>query len=811
MLRNKNSKARIACLVIFLIAVSLLVFFSLNVEAKKKIKTGKDLTISINQVPTQSFVSSGEIFEGSLSDVNPAPIQFFPIIFEGSGAQASSSNAAPTSIFVFKPEEENRLIVLTVSREYRENFKKLRCKIIHELRDATAISCPAEIKKQDVLQQIKSQNPLTTLSADDIFEDEILFVQDINSICWINAQYVWQLGYNGSGITVAVLDTGIDTDHPELVDSIAGGMGFGYTGYEDDSGHGTGVSGIIIGKGLGANDSNIYCQNISDGTSAAKGVSPDAKIWMGKVCNTNGGCFESDIAAAIEYVVNNNISKILSISLGGGYTPAENCDYDWLAQKVNWAVDSGVSAIVAAGNDGASGVSIPGCASKAIGVGATDGNVRGSFSGTGLALDIMAPGVKINSSSINGRYGWASGTSAAAPHVAAVVALLRQANPSITDSQIKNALYTTAKDLGDAGFDIYYGWGRVDALAAVNYTLNLPPIACYRDSDCGSNGCMNGTYTQYSCLNPGTENSSCISQQIITDNDVDGYDTQCDGDCNDSSSSIYPNAPELCDKKDNNCNGVIDEGCPLTCLVNGTEYNPGTCLFDKPKFCDNGTIIDKCSQCACPSTSSGNKFTCNSTKYSSCVYSLFCSASKCPAGYTFKGCISSGCSTNYKKAKCEKIYQTNCSSSPSCGTDTKINQTSCGSQQLECQADGSCKLACSCSSWVSGTCGTGGCSSTQRQYTRTCSPTGCNTTSKCVDEVSCSSTNKIFTCKNTYTSSCSYPCSSSRCPSGYTFTGCSRTGCSFIYQKATCTKTYNTSCLASPSCGSDAKLSERSC
>jgi len=467
---------------------------------------------------------------------------------------------------------------------------------------------------------------------------------------------------------------------------------------------------------------------------------------------------------------------------------------------------------VAAGNT-AGVVSEPGCASKAIAIGAVNkSDIRRSGSGTGLALDIMAPGSGIYSTLING-YGYNSGTSMATPHVSAVVALLRQAKPDLKDSQIKNALYTTAKDLNETGFDIYTGWGRVDALAAVNYTLNLPPVACYRDNDCGISTCYNGTYTQYSCLNPGTENSSCTQQQIITDNDADGYDTQCDSDCNDSSPSIYPNAPELCDKKDNNCNLIIDEGCPLTCNYNGTEYNPGTCLFDKPKFCDNGTIIDKCSQCACPSTSSGNKFTCNSTKYSSCVYSLFCSASKCPAGYTFKGCISSGCSTNYKKAKCEKIYQTNCSSSPSCGTDTKINQTSCGSQQLECQADGSCKLACSCSSWVSGTCGAGGCSSTQRQYTRTCSPSGCNTTSKCVDDVSCSSTNKIFTCNSTKYSSCVYSlfCSASKCPSGYTFKGCISSGCSTNYKKAKCEKIYNTTCSVSPTCGSDVKLSERSC
>ena len=344
--------------------------------------------------------------------------------------------------------KSTRVIAHTNSFIDRTMFRIQGCKIIHELNDATAMECPEAV-------------------ASNFETDEVYHVMDLQADIQINADKVWALGYTGSGVVVAVLDTGIDTDHPELVGSIAGCQGFGYTTCEDDHGHGTHVSGIITADGVVAN---------------AKGVAPDAKIWMAKVCNKQGSCYVSDIAAAIEYVVkgpdgiiNNGDepAKIISISLGGGGTSGANCDSDDLASEVNWAVDNGVTVVVAAGNT-AGIVSSPACASKAIAVGAVNNNdVRASWSGTGSALDIMAPGVSIYSTLLGNTYASWSGTSMATPHVSAVVALLKEVNSALTDAQIKDALYKTAKDLGSTGWDKYYGWGRVDALAAVNSVL--PP------------------------------------------------------------------------------------------------------------------------------------------------------------------------------------------------------------------------------------------------------------------------------------------------------------------------------------------------
>ncbi len=473
-------------------------------------------------------------------------------------------------------KEMTRVVADTTGVIDKLVFRMRGCEIIHELSDATALKCPADI--------VPKLN---------VREDTIFHIMDMGANLQINADDVWALGYTGSGITVAVLDTGIDTNHPELFDSIAGGQGFGYTTYEDDNGHGTHVSGIITANGVDAN---------------AKGVAPDAKVWMAKVCNASGSCYYSDIAAAIEYVVKgpdgiigngDEPAKIISISLGGGGTSGANCDTDYLAQKVNWAVDNGVTVAAAAGNTSGI-VSSPGCASKAIAVGAVDkSDVRASWSGTGSALDVMAPGVNIFSSIIGSYASW-SGTSMATPHISATVALLKQVNPALTDIQIKDALYKTAKDLGAAGWDKYYGWGREDALAAVNYirpkcTVNADcndTLYCNGTETCLNGVCQAGTSVDCSYLSNQCNNGVCDEATIscITKPKPDG--NTCDD-------GLYCNTGETCQV--GVCTGGSARDCNdgKTCTTDSCNENIDACEYIWPTC----GILDSCCGPECSSAS----------------------------------------------------------------------------------------------------------------------------------------------------------------------------------------------------------------
>ncbi|MBI4010291.1 MAG: S8 family serine peptidase [Candidatus Aenigmarchaeota archaeon] len=318
------------------------------------------------------------------------------------------------------------------------------CSVIKKGKKVASVSCPESV-----------------VSAKGLEPDLEVFTVDVSSVQQINANAVWTLGYNGTGILIAVLDTGIDTDHVELADSVAGGWNFitNTANFEDDNGHGTHVSGIITANGVNSN---------------AIGVAPGAGVWSGKVLNAQGSGYFSDVIEAIYYVADNVAAEIISMSLGTSppYTyKGSNCDsvLPSLTSAINYARSKGKSVVAAAGNSGGAGVSIPGCVSKVITVGAVDDiNVVTSWSSKGKSLELVAPGVTILSSVIGGGYESWSGTSMATPHVSAVIALMKQKNSALTPDQVTSKLNSTATDLGKIGYDNSYGYGLVNALAAVN-------------------------------------------------------------------------------------------------------------------------------------------------------------------------------------------------------------------------------------------------------------------------------------------------------------------------------------------------------
>ncbi|MBI2664084.1 S8 family serine peptidase [Candidatus Woesearchaeota archaeon] len=341
------------------------------------------------------------------------------------------------------------------------------CKVVRDARTLRALVCSGSVASELGLQ-----------------EDVRVFAVDSGANAQIRADLVQSSGNSGEGNKVVVLDTGYNYNHQELNSSYLGGKDFvnDDTDPLDDNGHGSHVSGIITADGVDAK---------------AKGVAPLAGIIAGKVLDSSGSGYFSDVVAAIYWAVDgedgvagdvcvtdNSTNETactnddfnadaISISLGTSspYTYKGFCDsvLPDLTNAIKYSRDRNVIVVVAAGNSGGSGVSIPGCISYSTTVGAVDSSDKiARWSGKGSAVDISAPGVSIYSSWLGSEYMTASGTSMATPMVSGTAALVRFAHPEYSVSQVESALFNSAKDLGKSGKDTSYGWGRVDAYGAVN-------------------------------------------------------------------------------------------------------------------------------------------------------------------------------------------------------------------------------------------------------------------------------------------------------------------------------------------------------
>src|SRR3989344_1015439 len=255
--------------------------------------------------------------------------------------------------------------------------------------------------------------------------------------------------HTGSGVKVCVVDTGIDKDHPDLQANIAGGRNFVAKGatvdptkWDDDNGHGTHVAGTIAAV---------------DNTIGVVGVAPSASLLAAKVLNRQGSGYLSDVIAGIDYCVQNG-AKVVSMSLGS------SSDVQAFHDAVDAAYASGVLLVAAAGNDYGGAVSYPAAYDSVVAVSATDSaDNPASFSNVGPEVELAAPGVSILSTYKGGGYATLSGTSMATPHVSGVAALAWEANPLLTNAEVRALLQSTADDLGAVGKDDLFGYGLVDA------------------------------------------------------------------------------------------------------------------------------------------------------------------------------------------------------------------------------------------------------------------------------------------------------------------------------------------------------------
>lgn len=271
----------------------------------------------------------------------------------------------------------------------------------------------------------------------------------------INIPTSWANGYTGKGVKIAIIDSGISL-HDDLV--ISGGQSFvDYTtSYNDDNGHGTHVAGIIGSK---------------DNLIGYKGVASDAELYAVKAFSSDGKAYLSDIFAGIDWSITNGMD-IINMSLGAQVgSPAFRTILDT-------AYENGILFVAAAGNDGTGSgdtIDYPARYESVIAVGAVDQQKNlASFSSTGPSVELVAPGVGIHSTYLNGGYASLSGTSMAAPYVSGYLALLKQAYPTLTNVELRELLNEHTIDLGQIGRDPLYGNGLIQAIPMLTPIKNQP-------------------------------------------------------------------------------------------------------------------------------------------------------------------------------------------------------------------------------------------------------------------------------------------------------------------------------------------------
>ncbi|MFG2358670.1 S8 family serine peptidase [Streptomyces sp. NPDC048521] len=283
----------------------------------------------------------------------------------------------------------------------------------------------------------------------------------------IGAPEAWAAGGTGAGVRVAVLDSGVDTTHPDLAPRIVGSRSFiADEDVIDRAGHGTHTASTVAGTGAASGGKE-------------RGVAPGADLLVGKVLDNSGSGPMSGIIAGMEWAARTEHAKVINMSLG---TPVWHTQDDPLSQALNrLSAETGALFVVAAGNTGNSpySVSAPGTADAALTVGAVDTSDHlAYFSSTGprmnddaLKPDMTAPGVDVlaarsqYSQGGEGYYLSESGTSMAAPHVAGAAVLLAQKHPQWTGQEIKDALMSTSV-LTPAYSPYQAGAGRLDVAAA---------------------------------------------------------------------------------------------------------------------------------------------------------------------------------------------------------------------------------------------------------------------------------------------------------------------------------------------------------
>lgn len=331
---------------------------------------------------------------------------------------------------------------------------------------STVMETPEMIEYFDQRKNIEFAEPNFILMQNEVNGPNDLLYQE--KYQWnlpvIGTEQGWNVTRGNEDIEIAIVDTGVDLDHPELRNRLVKGYNVIDEKFEpdDDNGHGTHVAGIIASE-----------TNNNEGVA---GMTWFSKIMPIKAMGAKGYGTTFDIAKGIVWAVDHG-ADVINLSLGN-YQPSRV-----LEEAVRYAYKKNVVMVSAAGNDGSNQPTYPSAYPEVISVAAVDYNGnRASFSNYGDYIDIAAPGVYIPSTYFHEQYAALSGTSMAAPHVAGLAALIKSANPDLTSSQVIRIIKKSAIDLGEQGKDTHFGNGLIDVNSALQEASREKPSISNQDN-----------------------------------------------------------------------------------------------------------------------------------------------------------------------------------------------------------------------------------------------------------------------------------------------------------------------------------------
>jgi subtilisin family serine protease len=299
-------------------------------------------------------------------------------------------------------------------------------------------------------QALRLRGEVEWAAANELFRPSALPDDPSYGVAWhlarLGAPAAWELS-QGEGVTIAILDSGVDAAHPDLAGKLVPGWDFyeGDANTADGHGHGTRVAGAAAAA--------------TDNALGVAAVGWQARILPLRVAGQNGAASAWAITQALAYAADHG-ARVMNLSF------ANVGDSQAVVDAAAYAVAQGGVVVVGAGNCGCT-AKTPARA-ELLTVGATNENdALGDFSSRGAHLDLAAPGVRIWTTDRDGAYGKYTGTSYSTPVVSGLVALMLAANPALDAAGVAELLQATAVDLGDPGWDPGFGAGRVDAAAAV--------------------------------------------------------------------------------------------------------------------------------------------------------------------------------------------------------------------------------------------------------------------------------------------------------------------------------------------------------